>query len=333
MNPSSKLVILLPVTMKTLSKKYIKGLKTLRKSPVEKRFIVINKTSDEVIESLKDCLTDNTQSEIEIINRHGSGIFEGFLGVELEDNEWIMQVHDDDWGTGYIREFNPMSRYSVLQPIWIGRFRFVVSSKRRNAWIFSATPKIFWDALMSYLQFVDEKPFPSSDQTLNCLIDLIGNREKLMGYKYHYSNKNWRRSSSDSHLRKILSESDLGDYNSPKIAILNLKIDTLTFLAFISRKETFKEFDALFETEIANHLNDVLNYLRLYDSLNQKEKSFGRMLNKVGVTKDETTYFKMFLGANSLYDIKQGIDRLGSIDNLGLAGRAQKWSLILKEVL
>ena len=84
MNPSSKLVILLPVTMKTLSKKYIKGLKTLRKSPVEKRFIVINKTSDEVIESLKDCLTDNTQSEIEIINRHGSGIFEGFLGVELE---------------------------------------------------------------------------------------------------------------------------------------------------------------------------------------------------------------------------------------------------------
>lgn len=333
MNPSSKLVILLPVTRKTLSKKYINGLKTLRESPVEKRFVIINKTSDKVIELLKECLTNTTQSEIEIINSHGSGIFEGFLGVELQDNEWIMQVHDDDWGTGYVREFNPISRYSVLQPTWIGRFRFVVSSKRRNAWIFSATPKIFWDALLSYLKFVDEKPFPSSDQTLNSLIDLIGNREKLVGYKYHYSNKNWRRRSSDSHLRKILSESNLGGYNSPKVAILNLKIDILVFLVFISRKDIFKEFDALFETEIVNRLNDVLTYLRLYEPLNQKGKYLGRFLNKVGATKCETMYFEKFLGANSLYDIKLGIDRLGTIDNLGLAGRAQKWSRILKEVL
>jgi hypothetical protein len=333
MNSSPKLVILLPITKETLSKKYINGLKMLGDSPVEKRFIVINKTSDEVIKSLEKCLTNTKQSRIDIINKHGTGIFEGFSGIELQDNEWIMQVHDDDWGVGHVREFNPISRFTVLQPTWIGRFRFVVSSKRRNAWIFSATPKIFWDALLSYFQFVDKKPFPSSDQTLNCLIDLIGNKEKLKGYRYHYSNKNWRRSSSGNHLEKILTESDWGFYNTPKIAMLNLKIDTLAFLVFTVGKETFREFDTFIKTEIVNCIDDLCNYVKLYESLTHKGKGFGRVIKKAGPTEYETLYFNAFLGVKSLLEITQGIDRLGSIDNLSLAGRAQKWSLILRELL
>jgi hypothetical protein len=329
MQPS--IVLLLPVTRSFLAPKYIDGLNQFFSSPVNKRVVVINKTSGRPNMDLLKVIKANSLDYV-ILERPNTGIFEGFMGLSILPHEWIMQIHDDDWTQGCIKYFKPESNYELFIPKGIQYRTQILRRPNSNEWVFSAISGKFWNLLLSYFEFIGEKPMPSSDYTLNSLIQVLGVKKRLRDYHYYYSHRNWSAFTRKNHLNNILYENGWGVYSNSRIATLNMKIDSLAFIAFVLRSSEFnlarlnlisaaRQYEVEIQEIISNYMAPSLK------SNLSRMTGFSEKLSE-----SESQYFEIFASQNSIKDLVNGVLELAHLETPALTQRAMKWGELLKEI-
>lgn len=328
-----RLVLLLPITRHNLTSRYIDGLEEVISSPISMRVLIINKTQNDLdgLVSRFRNRVDNLDCSI-LFKHKDTGIFEGFMNLSIQENEWIMQIHDDDWVKGEIKTFNPKSRYCYYVPHGLKNEKSFFKSINANEWVFSAISSFFWNTLISYFDFIGQAPLPSSDYTLNILIKALGIREQLNDYSYHYSFANWSPRSRQGHLRNILIQNGWGDFANSRIATLNMKIDALAISIFALLHNQSQEVNSkLLESLELQEMEIMKSISRFRDAgIKSKLSQIARINEKS--SQSEWDYFTCFIDVNSIRDLPGAISKLERLDIPALAKRAKKWSELIKGV-
>jgi hypothetical protein len=267
-----------------------------------------------------------------VLDRPNTGIFEGFMGLSILPHEWIMQIHDDDWTQGCIKYLEPTSNHDLFIPKGIQSKVRIFRKASSNEWVFSAIPAIFWNLLLSYFEFIGEKPLPSSDYTLNSLIRVLGVKKKLEDYHYNYSHRNWSAFTKKHHLNSILYENGWGEYSNARIATLNMKIDSLAFLAFALRSKEFNSarlnlISAARQSEI-----EIQKSISNYRAPSLKSNLSRATGFSERVSESERQYFNIFASLNSIKDLAAAVSELAHLETAALTRRAMKWCELLKEI-
>lgn len=328
-----RLVLLLPITRDNLTSRYIDGIESLVSSPISKRVIIINKTENDLGGIISRFRKRDENLECSIVYRErNTGIFEGFMGISIQENEWIMQIHDDDEARGQIKTFNPRSRYCYFLPHRPKSVTSMIMGGNSNEWVFSAISSFFWNTLICYFDYIGQAPLPSSDYTMNTLINVLGVRKQFNDYSYKYSPTNWKPRAKQEHLRNILIQNGWGYFANSRIATLNMKIDALAFFAFVISLDHSQEINSKLRQSIETQEREILKSLSKFIRVGFKSNISQLTRISEKQSQSEVEYFECFSGVNSIEDLPTAISRLEHLDIPALKKRAKTWRTLIESM-
>ena len=159
--------------------------------------------------------------------------------IELDDEMWVIQLHDDDTWKGVISLPNEPNRETV----YFSDFYLDSNSKGSaqifdfslpNRIVFSLVPTMIWNRFSSLVQDQKHHVAGSFDYTLNNMARLACKFEYQPGFKYYWRDDNWgSRKESVAHLTELAVRDGWNYWASPEIANLNRTIDTLASLHYL----------------------------------------------------------------------------------------------------
>jgi len=163
-------------------------------------------------------------------------LFDSVGEIVLDENMWIIQLHDDDRWSGEIIPPDPLS------PLTVYFSNFYVSSEKigsikiddysmPNRIVFSLVPSLIWNRFSRLVRDQKYHVAGSFDFTLNMMAQLTCKFEYQSGFKYYWKDDNWNtRKNAIAHLTNLAESDGWKDWSSPEIANFNRSIDGLAAL-------------------------------------------------------------------------------------------------------
>ena len=195
-------------------------------------------------------------------------LFDSVGELVLDDDMWVMQIHDDDSWDGSV------NIPKISAPDTVYSFGFYLRSEINgtieikdysmpNRIVFSLVPSKIWNRFSKLVRDQNYHVAGSFDYTLNRMAQLTCKFEYQSGYKYYWKDDNWEtKHSAIKHLTKLAVSDGWKDFSSPEIANFNRSIDSLASLNFLK--------DLLSRKELESEIKQVLNEFR--PSLKRKLK-------------------------------------------------------------
>ena len=187
-------------------------------------------------------------------------LFDSVGELVLDENMWVIQVHDDDRWSGNI------TMPKALTPETVYYFDFYLQSETKgtikiedysmpNRIVFSLVPSKIWNRFSKLVREQQYHVAGSFDFTLNRMAQLTCKFEHQSGYEYYWKDDNWETSqSSITHLTRLAESDGWKEWSSPEIANFNRSIDSLASLNFLK--------DMLSQTAIRIEINHLINEFR-----------------------------------------------------------------------
>ena len=250
-------VLLLPVTRQdsTILETLNKVFKTVQNSNVQ-AIVVIDKTDGAVAYEFFMSKAQELNVDLYILLRHKSeAIFESQKYIQLEDFQWIIQLHDDDKWEGRIQIPDTAKGNQVfLNNFFVEDQNKVEEPLQGNMpparIVFSLIPTSVWNRFSDFIFAQGGKVAGSADSVLNFISQMSCDFHKLNDFKYIYSASNWgSNEKAVRHLKSLAAQDHWGDLASVDIAILNRNLDLISALNF---------FKDLIPADQAKEMKDIL---------------------------------------------------------------------------
>lgn len=194
--------------------------------------------------------------------------------INLDENLWILQVHDDDEWDGILRIPENADKLEYFE---VEFFIEEKSGKRKTGAddspparvVFSLLPSLIWNRFAEFIQQEGGHVAGSVDSTLNLVTRLSCKRSQISGFTYTYDNRHWEdRKVATKHLEVLASQDGWTKLTSVEISLVNRTIDGLAALAFFGkyipvevRREAQINLLKLFEPSARKRLLVVTRYL------------------------------------------------------------------------
>jgi len=246
-------------------------------------------------------------------------LFDSVGELVLDDDMWIMQIHDDDSWNGRV------TIPKITTPDTVYSFDFYLHSEIKgttkikdysmpNRIVFSLVPSKLWNIFTKLVQNQNYHVAGSFDYTLNWMAQLTCKFEHQSGYEYYWKDDNWEtKHSAIKHLTKLAVSDGWKEFSSPEIANFNRSIDSLASLNFLKDFMSRKEL----ESEIKQVLNEFrpsfkrkLKYKVLFPILILQIKSQRIFIKNKNVVDQKT------LSLQNQYDLLKFIERTWGIESI-----------------
>lgn len=243
LNHSGKpnIALIFPITreVKTSFTIWRKVIEFFEKSTMQ-ALIVVDKTESKSATTFFLQNFDNADKDVYVLPRSiTETLFDSIGEIELDDNMWITQVHDDDTWLGKICLPRVVSSDTVYC------FDFFCESKAEqireigdfslpNRIVFSLVPWTAWNRFSNFIESQGFKVAGSADFVLNEMCQLAFRFEHLGGYSYYWKDSHWSsRRKARNHLIRLTKADGWAGWSIPDMAIFNRNVDSLSALFFI----------------------------------------------------------------------------------------------------
>lgn len=245
-----KIVLIMPITRNDESSKskWASAISFVENSEIE-FLIVIDKTIDS---SATEYFMDNfnlPNRDLYILSRTiDESHYESLGSIQLEDNLWVMQLHDDDGWEGHV----VLPEFIISTGAYYSQFYMKSQSKefleekdfsvsaRIN---FVLVPAPIWNQFTRLIQDQKFHVAGSLDSTLNQMVQLTCKLLPIPDFTYYYDNHNWAgRGASRRSLIKLTENDGWGTWATTDIALLGRLFDNLSCLSYIKE---FADLEAI----------------------------------------------------------------------------------------
>ena len=180
--------------------------------------------------------------------------YESLGSIQLDENIWIMQLHDDDDWQGHVRlpeKIDPSAAYYS---------RFYIKNRTKefmeeNDFTYPArvnfvlTPAHIWNKFALIIQNQKYHVAGSMDSTLNLMVQLTCNLIPIPDCAYFYDNHNWAsRIASRRSLLALTEKDGWSTWASIDIALLSRHLDNLSCLSYVAEFAEAEAINAAFES-------------------------------------------------------------------------------------
>lgn len=237
----SKIVLVMPITRNNEKSKsqWASVISFMSDSEIE-FLIVIDKTIDGSATNYFMHNFNLPKRNLYILPRSiNESHYESLGSIQLEDNLWVMQLHDDDRWEGRVALPNLIDRngayYSQFYVKTQSREYLEEKDFLRPARInFVLVPSRIWNQFALFVQNQKFHVAGSLDSTLNQMVQLTCNFSPLTGFAYYYDNHNWSgRAASKRSLKRLTVGDGWGSWATTDIALLGRLLDNLSSLIYV----------------------------------------------------------------------------------------------------
>lgn len=169
--------------------------------------------------------------------------------ITLDDNLWVMQLHDDDKWNGYLElphEIKPSAAYysNFLVEHRSGKPVEILDFSMPARINFTLIPSYIWNQFTLMIKDQGFHVAASLDGTLNQMARLTCTFIPIPNFSYFYDNHNWEGSkSSKRSLKKLARNAGWGNWTSIEIALFNRQLDNLCSLHYVQGIAETKELE------------------------------------------------------------------------------------------
>lgn len=216
-------------------------------------FIVIDKTAKGVATKYFMENFNLKEKDLYILPRSiEESHYESLGGIEVDNNSWVMQLHDDDKWTGSValpEITNPKAYYfskffmTNRSGDFSEQFNFLTPGRIN----FTLVPSHIWNQFSLFIQHQNFHVAGSLDSTLNQMVRLSCEPISIPDFSYYYDNHNWEtRKSSNRSLKKLAINDGWESWASIDIALFSRLLDNLASLIYIQEFAKLAEINAEF---------------------------------------------------------------------------------------
>jgi hypothetical protein len=236
-----KIVLVFPVTreLKDYPDRWQEVIEFVQRSNIETLLVIDKTTQGSATDFFMNSFTTNEKRLIVLPRSIKDTLFDSVGEIELDQNMWIVQLHDDDSWSGSI------SLPASVDSETVYTFDFYLHSKNKklvqildfsmpNRIVFSLVPAKIWNRFSQLVRDENYHVAGSFDYTLNGMAQLSCRFERQTGFNYNWKDDNWdSRKNSTDHLTHLAQNDGWEDWSSPEIANFNRSIDSLVSLTYI----------------------------------------------------------------------------------------------------
>jgi hypothetical protein len=186
-------------------------------------------------------------------------LFDTLGEIVLDENMWIIQLHDDDYWSGEITLPDCVGASTVYFSDYYLCFTTkglnqIYDFSIPNRIVFSLVPAMIWNRFAQIVQDQNYHVAGSFDFTLNMMAQLVCKFEYRQGFKYYWKDDNWNTSKNAiAHLTRLAENDGWEGWSSPEIANFNRSIDNLASLKYLK--------DLLNPAEIEREIRQIIKGL------------------------------------------------------------------------
>ena len=279
---SIKYVILFPVTKENRNSKALFSLlyEMVNNKDLD-RLIILDKSSSGYFSKFCFSLPTTPQIECRRIESQES-LFDTLKRVEIHENEWVAQVHDDDSISGNLNHDQSENVLICMAPKIRIRTRFKVRElllDELRGWpmssLFSFIPWYFWNEFASYLREQQSPSSATSDVAFQYASRNILDFTEMSSYVYTYNNHNWSTARSRRrNIRKIMNFEGYAETVPLMLFHILQLVECLVLVLWISqntnyvvnqdlKKTTFNRIRLSRRSYIAANLSAMIQHLTL----------------------------------------------------------------------
>lgn len=234
------LVVLLPVTRigEQNIQNWEKILQVINTSEVM-ALVVLDKTPLAEASAFFYKHSDSLKSDIYLVRRFpDEAIYDSQSVVNIDQNLWILQLHDDDQWSGILAFPNEPSGMQLFSP------NFTLVGKRGSKILnwesspparinFTALPADVWNRFTLFIRSQGGHAAGSVDSTLNLMSRLICECKTMYTFDYRYNSRHWEnQKQARKNLEKLALQDGWENLASEEIQLLNRRIDAFCALIF-----------------------------------------------------------------------------------------------------
>jgi len=238
---SAEKVLIFPITREIglNNGKWAEILSFVQDSNID-TLIVSDKTpSQSGVQYFSECFNFDGKRLILLPRGAKDTLFDTVGEILLDENMWIMQLHDDDKWTGNISLPQVLDKYTV----YFSNFYLTQSGESPtkvedfslpNRIVFSLVPTILWNKFVNLIQAYNYHVAGSFDYTFNYMAHILCKFSYQSGFNYYWNNDNWSTNSkSKKHLNDLSINDGWGEWALPELAIFNRRVDCLISLSYL----------------------------------------------------------------------------------------------------
>jgi len=161
--------------------------------------------------------------------------------IQLDDNLWVMQLHDDDEWTGHLDLPNKVNQDTAYYSKFVmkggsGELTEEVGFSTPARINFTLIPSKIWNQFSLMIKDQGFHVAASLDGTLNQMVGLTCAFSPLEHFTYFYDNHNWEgRMAPKRSLNKLARHAGWEEWTSVEIALFNRLLDNLSSLAYVRK--------------------------------------------------------------------------------------------------
>lgn len=254
LDEKKNIVILFPMTreMDKNLRRWQEIISTVNKSKVA-ALVLIDKTpfrqaTNYFVEKEKEILSD-----IYIIQRpRTEPMHDSQSRVKLDDNLWIIQLHDDDEWDGVLEIPIGTIEHSIIKTNFTVVNNGLKTNIENSNWpdcrsIFSLLPTKVWNRFRDLIIAQGGHVAGSIDSSLNLAVSLIKPNLINLDFRYFYDSRHWQLNRlSKAHLIQLTKEDGWGKFATVDISLVSRVIDGVASLIYF--QDMYSELD--FENQL-----------------------------------------------------------------------------------
>ena len=226
---TSQIVLIFPITRnEDISQERWRSVINLVDTSKIDSLVVVDKTIDNSATRYFLKNFESASKNLYILPRHiDESHYETLGELTLDDNLWVMQLHDDDKWSGHLElphEIEPSAAYysNFLVEHKTGKLSKISDFSIPARINFTLIPSYIWNQFTLMIKDQGFHVAASLDGTLNQMVCLTCTFIPIPNFSYFYDNHNWEGSkSSKKSLKKLARNAGWGDWTSIDIALFN----------------------------------------------------------------------------------------------------------------
>lgn len=236
-----KIVLIFPITreMKGYPERWQEVIEFVQRSNIETLLVVDKTAQGSATDFFMKSFNANGKRLIVLPRSIKDTLFDSVGEIELDQNMWIIQLHDDDSWNGSI------SLPPTVDAETVYSYDFYLHSRNKglvqildfsmpNRIVFSLVPSKIWNRFSQLVRDENYHVAGSFDYTLNGMAQLSCRFRGLTGFSYNWKDDNWDSlKRSTVHLTHLAQKDGWAELSSPEIANFNRSIDSLVSLNYI----------------------------------------------------------------------------------------------------
>jgi len=249
-----KIVLIFPVTRNDYNSqfKWQSVIELVDESEIDS-LIVIDKTSDSSATKYFLKNFDSASKNLYALPRSINELqFETLGEIKLDDNLWVMQLHDDDEWSGYLKLPEEVTHSGAYYSSFFiknksGKITKEESFSKPTRVQFVLIPSYVWNQFTLMIKDQGFYVASSLDGTLNQMAHLACAFIPIENFSYLYNNRNWEgQKSCRRSLIEVAKNAGWGHWASVDIALFNRLLDNLSSLVYVQGIAESKNIEATF---------------------------------------------------------------------------------------